>query len=140
MYQTLALSLLLCGSAAVADSGPSLPDDSLCRAKERFEVAVKGVTGAQIDVRVEVAAGRPCSYLTVDADGAPVRVDIRLREGEKTKKRLEIRVVENPATSRCRVVSIDTLVAPGDSTMTGPSWDNLFDISLAKPRRPAEWR
>jgi hypothetical protein len=132
--------MLLCGSVAVADNGPSLPDDSLCRAEERFEVAIKGVTGAQIDVRVAVAGSRLCSFRTVDAGGAPVRVDIRLRDGEKGKKRLEIRVVENPATTRCRVASIDTFLAPGDSTMTGPSWDNLFDISLAKPRRPAEWR
>jgi hypothetical protein len=141
MRFTLALSLLLCGSnALMADNGPSVPNDSVCRTDQRFEVAVKGVTGAKIDVRAEVSVGDACSISTADPNGTPVRVDIRIRDGEKGKKHLEVSVVEKPTNGAVRVVSFAALLAGGESTCTGPSWNHLFDIRLSEPRRTASWR
>jgi hypothetical protein len=140
MRLTVALAVVLCSSAALADIGPPLPDDSLCRTDQRFEVAVKGVTGAKIDLRAEVGLECACSVCTADAKGTPMRVDIRIRDDEKGKKRVEISVVEKPANGPGRVVSLDTLLAPGQSTITGPGWNNLFEIRLSEVRGKAGWR
>jgi hypothetical protein len=140
MRFTLALSLLLCGSnALVADNGPSVADGSLCRTDQRFEVTVKGVTGAKIDVRAEASVGDSCSVRTADPNGTPVRVEIRIRDGEEAKKHLEITVVEYPTKGPIRAVSFTALLAAGESTCAGPSWNNLFDIRLQgvyTPRSP----
>jgi hypothetical protein len=133
MHLPLVLAFLLCSSAAMrTDNGPSVPDDSVFRTSdnERFEVAVKGVTGAKIDVRAEVFAGRHCSVPTADASGRPVLVDILVRDGEKGRKRVELKLLETLANAPARVLTLSDLLAPGESDVTGPGWNSLFEIRL----------
>jgi hypothetical protein len=142
MHLPLAMALLLSNSTALkADSGPAVPDDSLFRTDggERFEVTVKGITGAHIDVCDEVTVGRHCSIHTATTKGAFVLLDILVRDGEMGKKLIEIKLVEFPANAPAEVVAFSPALAPGESTITGKGWNNLFEISLTqKQRRPAE--
>jgi hypothetical protein len=133
MHLFLALTLLLCGSTALkADGGPVLPNDSLCRTgeAERFVVTVKGETGAHIDVRTEVAAGRHYSMHTATTEGTFVLLDILVRDGEKGKKVIEIKLVDFPASGPTTTVNFSDALAPGESNISGDGWNNLFNISL----------
>ncbi len=80
MRLALAVTLLLCGSAAVqADAFPVAPDEGLFRTDERFEVTCRGVTGSQIDVLGEVRPGRRCYFKCVTPAGGNVLLDILLQ-------------------------------------------------------------
>jgi hypothetical protein len=127
-----AFALVLCGGSVMQACGPAAPDDSLARTSddEHFEVAVKGVTGAHIDVRAEVALGRRCSIPTATDKGVPVLLDVLVRDGEGGKKLIELRLVENPANQSARTLCFSRLLAPGQSDVTGPGWNSLFDIRL----------
>ena len=106
MHLPFVLALLLSGSAAAkADGGPAVPDELLIRSDDRFEVAVKGVTGAHIDVRQEACVGSHCSFTTATREGVFVLMDILVRDGEeKGKKLVELKLVKFSADGRAEVV------------------------------------
>ena len=135
MHFPLAVALLLCSSTVLrADAGPPAPDDSLFRTNgdEHFEVTVKGVTGAHIDVRAVVSVGRHYSVGATTSEGTAVLVDILIQDGEKGKKRIEMRLVECPPNKPARVVRVSDLLAPGESNITGLGWNSLFEIRLTQ--------
>ena len=136
MHLPLVLALLLCSSTALkADGSRAAPDDALFRTDggERFEVGVKGVTGAHIDVREEITAGRHCSFTTTTKKGNFVLMDILVRDGEeKGKKLIEVKLAEFPAHGLAATVVLSHSLAPGESTITGDGWNNLFEIRLTQ--------
>ena len=136
MHLPLALALLVSSSTALkADGGPAVPDDALFRTDggERFEVTVKGYTGAHIDVCEEVMVGRHCSFTTTTKKGNFVLMDILVRDGEeKGKKLIEVKLAEFPASGPAATVVLSHSLAPGESTITGDGWNNLFEIRLTQ--------
>jgi hypothetical protein len=132
----LALALLLCSSTALkADGSPAVPEDSLFRTHggERFEVAMKGWTGAHIDVRTEVVPGRHRSLTTTTTEGNLVLMDILVRDGEdKGKRLLELKVVEFRPSGPAEVAVFTDDLAPGESNIRGDGWHHLFEISLTQ--------
>jgi hypothetical protein len=59
-----------------------------------------------------------------------------IHDGDKAKKQLDVTVVENPTNRPVTVLSFADLLAPGQSTVSGSGWNNLFEIRLSKLRRP----
>ncbi|HVS38775.1 MAG TPA: hypothetical protein VMS17_24680 [Gemmataceae bacterium] len=134
MHLILALALLLCNSAAAnADDGPAVPDGLQNQSDDCFEVAIRGFTGAHIDVRKQAHVGRHCSFTTTTKEGTFVLMDILVRDGkEKGKMLVEVKLAAFPANSLAETVAFSDDLGPGETNIRGDGWNNLFEISLAR--------
>jgi hypothetical protein len=135
MRLLLVVALLLFGAeAALADGSPPTPDATQLHTDEdqQFVVALKGVTGAKFEGRVDIAPGQRRCFQAADSEGGYVLVTVKLHTGPPGNFLVEVKLVDYLRTGRAVSSTFSEALATGESRIGGKGWNNLVEIQLTQ--------
>jgi hypothetical protein len=130
--------LLLAAGAAAADDPASALDEAVFRTEAPFAVALKGVTGSQIQVRCHCEPGLPFAARPQSPGGERVGVKGLLAPSGPGRYLLTLAVTEDDGRRPARSTLFTVELADGGSTVSGVGWNSLYEVKLLRGEGPDE--
>jgi hypothetical protein len=135
MSPNLVLALLIASSTpAMVDGSQQMPDPTQFRTDDdqRFEVALKGITGVRFEGRVDISPGQTRCFQTASSEGGDVLVVVKLHTGTSGDWLVEVKILDALPTGRMVTRAFSLNLPAGESQVGGKGWNSLVEVRLSE--------